>query len=88
MFLTVILLATLNLLTVKMFGETEFWFSMIKIVAILGLIVIGIVLILISYHSTKLVQQRLFQIYGNMAVSSLMVVWAFLLAFKLRFLLL
>ena len=53
MFLTVILLATLNLLTVKMFGETEFWFSMIKIVAILGLIVIGIVLILISYHSTK-----------------------------------
>ena len=53
MFLTVILLATLNLLTVKMFGETEFWFSMIKIVAILGLIVIGIVLILISYHSTE-----------------------------------
>ena len=53
MFLTVILLATLNLLTVKMFGETEFWFSMIKIVAILGLIVIGIVLILISYHSTQ-----------------------------------
>ena len=53
MFLTVILLATLNLLTVKMFGETEFWFSMIKIVAILGLIVIGIILILISYHSTE-----------------------------------
>lgn len=53
MFLTVILLATLNLLTVKMFGETEFWFSMIKIVAIIGLIVIGIVLILISYHSTE-----------------------------------
>ncbi|KES19492.1 Gamma-aminobutyrate permease or related permease, partial [Gilliamella apicola SCGC AB-598-B02] len=53
MFLTVILLATLNLLTVKMFGETEFWFSMIKIVAILGLIVIGSILILISYHSTQ-----------------------------------
>ena len=31
----------LNLLTVKLFGEIEFWFALIKILAILGLIVIG-----------------------------------------------
>jgi D-serine/D-alanine/glycine transporter len=53
MLLTVVLLLTLNLLTVKMFGETEFWFSMIKIIAILALIAIGIVLILTSYHSEQ-----------------------------------
>jgi D-serine/D-alanine/glycine transporter len=53
MLLTVTLLLTLNLLTVKMFGETEFWFSMIKIIAILALIGIGIVLILTSFHSEQ-----------------------------------
>lgn len=31
----------LNLLTVKLFGEIEFWFALIKILAILGLIGIG-----------------------------------------------
>ncbi|PXZ08141.1 D-serine/D-alanine/glycine transporter [Gilliamella apicola] len=51
MLLTVIVLLTLNLLTVRMFGETEFWFSMIKIVAILALIAIGLVLVFTAYHS-------------------------------------
>ncbi|HFO3296591.1 TPA: amino acid permease [Escherichia coli] len=36
----IILLLVLNLATVKMFGEMEFWFAMIKIVAIVSLIVI------------------------------------------------
>ena len=31
----------INLLTVKLFGEIEFWFALIKIIAILGLILIG-----------------------------------------------
>ena len=53
MLLTVIVLLTLNLLTVKMFGETEFWFSMIKIVAILALIAIGLVLVFTAYHSEQ-----------------------------------
>ncbi|OCG33771.1 MULTISPECIES: D-serine/D-alanine/glycine transporter [Gilliamella] len=53
MLLTVALLLTLNLLTVKMFGETEFWFSMIKIIAILALIGIGLVLILTAFHSEQ-----------------------------------
>ncbi len=34
-------LLSLNLATVKMFGEMEFWFAMIKIVAIVALIVVG-----------------------------------------------
>lgn len=37
----IILLLVLNLATVKMFGEMEFWFAMIKIVAIVSLIVVG-----------------------------------------------
>ncbi len=49
--LCVLLLLTLNLATVKMFGEMEFWFAMIKIVAIIGLIIVGIGLVAISFHS-------------------------------------
>lgn len=53
MLICIFVLLSLNLLTVKMFGETEFWFSMIKIVAILALIVVGIILLLTSYHSEQ-----------------------------------
>lgn len=35
----------LNIATVKLFGEMEFWFAIIKIVAIIALIVVGIVLV-------------------------------------------
>ena len=31
-----------NLISVKLFGELEFWFSMVKVTAIIGMIVIGI----------------------------------------------
>jgi D-serine/D-alanine/glycine transporter len=53
MLLTVMVLLTLNLLTVRIFGEAEFWFSMIKIVAILALIAIGLVLVFSAYHSEQ-----------------------------------
>jgi len=41
----VVLLLCLNLLTVKIFGELEFWFSIIKVVTIIALIVIGLYMI-------------------------------------------
>jgi len=44
----VLVLLSLNLATVKMFGEMEFWFAMIKIVAIIALIVAG--LVMVFYH--------------------------------------
>lgn len=34
----------LNLLPVKYYGETEFWFASLKVIAICGLIVLGVVL--------------------------------------------
>ena len=41
--LTVLLvLFVANLISVKIFGEAEFWFSMIKVTAIIGMILIGI----------------------------------------------
>ncbi|MDX5631051.1 MULTISPECIES: D-serine/D-alanine/glycine transporter [unclassified Brenneria] len=49
--LCVLLLLSLNLATVKMFGEMEFWFAMIKIVAIVALIVIGVALVMMKFPS-------------------------------------
>ena len=38
---TTLLLFALNAMTVKAFGETEFWFALVKIVAIIALVVVG-----------------------------------------------
>ena len=48
---TVAILLGLNLTTVRAFGEIEFWFSIIKIVAIIALVVVGIVLVVIGFAS-------------------------------------
>ena len=45
------ILFLLNLLSVKMFGEAEFWFAMIKIVAIVALIVVGLVMVMMHFKS-------------------------------------
>ncbi|MFW6693490.1 amino acid permease [Streptomyces sp. MAR4 CNX-425] len=37
-----LLLFGVNLISVKIFGELEFWFSMVKVTAIIGMIVIGV----------------------------------------------
>jgi D-serine/D-alanine/glycine transporter len=47
----VALLLSLNLVTVKMFGELEFWFAMIKIVAILGLVATGLYMVITGFES-------------------------------------
>jgi len=47
----VMLLLGLNLLTVKLFGETEFWFAMIKIVAIVVLIGTGLYMVVVGFVS-------------------------------------
>jgi D-serine/D-alanine/glycine transporter len=49
--LCVLLLLGLNLVTVKLFGELEFWFALIKIVAIVALIAIGIGLVAWGFQS-------------------------------------
>lgn len=58
-----VVLLALNLLTVKLFGELEFWFALIKIITIVALIAIGIVLLVIGFETDT----------GKVAVSNL---WA------------
>ncbi|GAA1498456.1 D-serine/D-alanine/glycine transporter [Paeniglutamicibacter kerguelensis] len=47
----ILLLLALNLPTVRAFGETEFWFALIKIIAIMGLIVTGLVMIITGFET-------------------------------------
>ncbi|MEG0386474.1 MAG: amino acid permease, partial [Solibacillus sp.] len=56
-----VVLLGLNLLTVKLFGELEFWFALIKIITIVALIVIGVVLLIIGFETNT----------GQVAVSNL-----------------
>lgn len=51
--LTLIILLCLNLITVSAFGEVEFWFALIKIIAIVALIIVGIVLMVIGYRGAN-----------------------------------
>ncbi|MEU6958741.1 amino acid permease [Streptomyces chrestomyceticus] len=39
----------INLISVKLFGELEFWFSMVKVTAIIGMILIGLGVITIGF---------------------------------------
>jgi D-serine/D-alanine/glycine transporter len=48
---TIVILLLLNLPTVRAFGETEFWFALVKIVAIVALIVVGLVMIFTGFQS-------------------------------------
>ena len=45
------LLSCVNLIAVKVFGEVEFWFGMIKIVTILALIVTGIFMVMTNFET-------------------------------------
>ena len=46
-----IILLGLNLLTVKLFGELEFWFALIKVITILILISIGVILLVMGFKT-------------------------------------
>ena len=43
--LALLLVLAINIISVKSFGETEFWFAIVKVTAILGLIAFGIVIL-------------------------------------------
>lgn len=53
------ILLVLNLVAVKIFGEMEFWFCLIKVLAIVMLIVVGAGLIAVSYVSPTGVEASL-----------------------------
>ncbi|WP_236711102.1 amino acid permease [Streptomyces sp. 150FB] len=41
----------INLISVKIFGEVEFWFSMVKVTAIIGMIVIGLGVLTLGFSA-------------------------------------
>ncbi|MFP3887819.1 amino acid permease [Priestia filamentosa] len=49
--IALVILLIMNLATVKLFGEMEFWFALIKVIAILALIVIGLFMILKGFST-------------------------------------
>ncbi|NEN76282.1 D-serine/D-alanine/glycine transporter [Pelistega sp. NLN82] len=49
----IIVMCTMNLLTVKLFGEMEFWFALIKIIAILALVIVGIYLVFTGFTNPQ-----------------------------------
>jgi D-serine/D-alanine/glycine transporter len=49
--IVLVILLIMNLTTVKLFGEMEFWFALIKIIAILGLIIIGTFMIIKGFST-------------------------------------
>ena len=68
---TVALIFILNALTVKAFGETEFWFSMIKIIAILALIVMGVIMVAVHFRSPEGIQANLSNLWSHPGPSGL-----------------
>jgi D-serine/D-alanine/glycine transporter len=46
-----IIILGLNLLTVKLFGELEFWFALIKVITILVLIGIGVIMLVLGFKT-------------------------------------
>ena len=49
--IALVILLGMNLATVKLFGEMEFWFALVKVIAILGLIIIGIFMIIKGFST-------------------------------------
>ncbi|MCT3066405.1 amino acid permease [Lactiplantibacillus pentosus] len=59
-----LILAAVNLIAARLFGEAEFWFAMIKIVAIVALIVTGIFM-MVGHHPTPLGQASIGNLFHN-----------------------
>ena len=48
-----VVLTGVNLIAVEVFGEVEFWFSMIKITLIIAMIATAIVMVIVGYHDNS-----------------------------------
>ncbi|MEC0790030.1 amino acid permease, partial [Bacillus haynesii] len=79
--IALIILLIMNLATVKLFGELEFWFALIKVIAILALIVIGLFMIFKGFptHSGTAAFHNLWS-HGGMFPNGL---HGFLLSFQM-----
>jgi D-serine/D-alanine/glycine transporter len=51
--IAMVILLMMNLTTVKLFGEMEFWFALIKVIAIISLILVGIFMIFKGFSTNS-----------------------------------
>lgn len=62
---TLVFLLILNLLTVSLFGELEFWFAIIKVVAIVALIVAGAIMVITRFTAPDGTQASLGNLWNR-----------------------
>jgi amino acid transporter, AAT family len=67
---TLSLLSAVNLLAVRYFGESEFWFALLKVVTVVALIVFGVAALLFGLGGEIGRTRPASPIYGRMAASS------------------
>ena len=51
--ISLVMLTAINLTNVKVFGEIEFWFSLIKVITIIALIVVGLVIVFMNFINSN-----------------------------------
>lgn len=61
----VLLLLALNLVAVRLFGELEFWFAIVKIVAIVALVAVGVVMIASGFRGADGVTASLAHLWND-----------------------
>lgn len=64
-FFCILLFVALNLTAVRLFGELEFWFAIIKVVAILALIALGVFMISIGFTGPDGTQASLKHVWND-----------------------
>lgn len=51
--ISLVILTAINLTNVKVFGEIEFWFSLVKVITIIALIVVGLAIIIMNFVNSN-----------------------------------
>ncbi|MCH4172042.1 MAG: amino acid permease [Lactobacillus sp.] len=80
----ILVLGSVNLIAVKIFGEAEFWFSMVKIIAIIALIAVGLMMIFTGFKDTSGVQASFGNIFHHFQMFPHGII-AFIAAFPMVF---
>ena len=57
--IALVIVLALNLISVKLFGEMEFWFALIKVSALVIFLIVGVLFIVFGGHATDIGPVRL-----------------------------
>ncbi|WP_085528836.1 amino acid permease [Kocuria massiliensis] len=71
-FLVVVIVVAMNLISVKVFGEMEFWFSLIKVAALVIFLILGIIFVIVGTPNGSPVGFQLMSDNGGIFPNGLM----------------